>query len=210
MPKKDLLLVTIIGAAVGLLIQPMLTTIGGSVPFVGAAPTITFRVITFIVFLLLAPFTLAIARFVSRFVPFIYQFAKYAAVGTLNSFIDFGVLNLLMAATGFTGGVPFRAFKAFSFLCATTNSFAWNSVWTFEAKQRTKKEAAKFYAVAIIGWVLNVAVASFVRDGVPIPLDIAPALWANVAALAGILATFLWNFLGYKFFVFRSSPIPNP
>jgi putative flippase GtrA len=94
----------------------------------------------------------------------------------------------------------FAVFKAISFLCATTNSFFWNKHWTFGSTEKANVgEVAGFYTVAIIGWVLNVLVATLVKSAGP-----ETKVWVDIVSpLAGILVTFIWNFLGYKYFVFK-------
>jgi putative flippase GtrA len=197
MNKKDLLLVTIIGGAVGILVQPMIQNLVTS-------PTFFIRVGAFLGFLILAPLALAVAYFLSKILPVLYQFAKFGAVGALNSFIDFGILNLLIFLFSIGSGLWFSIFKAISFLCATTNSYFWNKYWTFESSNKPKvSEAAKFYTIAIIGGFLNVSIALFIFSGINRPEFISVNLWANVAALGGILSAFIWNFLGYKFVVFK-------
>jgi len=197
MNKKDLLLVTIIGGAVGILVQPMIQNLV-------ASPTFFIRVGALLGFLILAPLALTIAYFLSKILPVLYQFAKFGAVGVLNSFIDFGILNLLIFLFSIGSGLWFSIFKAISFLCATTNSYFWNKYWTFESSNKPKvSEAAKFYTIAIIGGFLNVSVASLIFSGINRPEYIPVNLWANVAALGGILSAFIWNFLGYKFVVFK-------
>jgi putative flippase GtrA len=197
MNKKDLLLVTIIGGAVGILVQPMIQNLVTS-------PTFFIRIGAFLGFLILAPLALTIAYFLSKILPVLYQFAKFGAVGVLNSFIDFGILNLLIFLFSIGSGLWFSIFKAISFLCATTNSYFWNKYWTFESSNKPKvSEAAKFYTIAIIGGFLNVSVASLIFSGINRPEYIPVNLWANVAALGGILSAFIWNFLGYKFVVFK-------
>ena len=197
MNKKDLLLVTIIGGAVGILVQPMIQNLVIS-------PTFFIRVGAFLGFLIFAPFALTVAYFLSKILPVLYQFAKFGAVGVLNSFIDFGILNLLIFLFSIRSGLLFSIFKAISFLCATTNSYFWNKYWTFESSNKPKvSEAAKFYTIAIIGGFLNVSVASLIFSGIHRPEYIPVNLWANVAALGGILSAFIWNFLGYKFVVFK-------
>jgi putative flippase GtrA len=197
MDRKDLLLVTIIGAAVGLLSQPIVANIF-------ASPSATVRIGIFTGFLVLAPVALGIAYLIGKVIPVIYQFAKFAATGTLNSFIDGGVLNLLIFLTGIAAGIGYSVFKTISFICATTNSYLWNKYWTFGSFGRvTSGEVAKFYTIAVMGGILNIGVASLVVNAIGRPQPISPNLWANIGALAGIGCSFLWNFLGYKFLVFK-------
>lgn len=202
MVKKDGLLGLVIGVAVGLLIQPMLSTLADVIVKLGLSVDLKTRIIAFVFFTVLAPLALFVASFVGRWVKVVYQFAKFAAVGTLNSFIDFGVVNLLIAITGAATGATFSGFKAISFLFATTNSFFWNKFWTFDSKGGdTAKQAIQFYIIAGIGLLVNVGVASLVNNARVGATSI--NLWANFAVLCGIGASFIWNFLGYKFIVFK-------
>lgn len=208
MKRRDLWATLVIGGAVGLLIQPILANNLPPQYHLGFA----LRVGIFAFFLIIAPFALWIASLIARAVPTIYQFAQFAAVGTLNSFIDVGVFNL----ETFFNGTPdisnglFAAFKAASFLCATTNSFFWNKYWTFNAKEKpSASQVTAFYGIALFGWALNVSVATFVKSIGPQSGQAHLALWINIVApLAGIAASLFWNFIGYKYFVFKKPAEP--
>ena len=202
MNRKDLYASVVIGAAVGLLIQPILANTLTSVHL-----TLVVRVGIFVFFAVFAPFALWLCSLIGKLWKAFYQFGQFAAVGTLNSFIDIGVFNL---ETFFYGSLPgallFAVFKAISFLCATTNSFFWNRNWTFGSKDKVNAgEVTGFYTVAIIGWAANVAVATLVKSVGP-----DTKLWVDIVApVAGILVTFIWNFVGYKYFVFKKkAPAP--
>jgi putative flippase GtrA len=209
--RKDFILVLIIGAAVGILIQPVLTNTGADALLRRAlpAPGGWLRLIIFAFFLALAPLALGIAGVLGRRLPVIYQFAKFAAVGSLNTFIDLGTLNLQTFLSGIPAdaisNLTFGTFKTVSFLAATTNSFLWNKLWTFGDKSRPQAETiVKFYLITAVNAFLNVGVATAVKAAGPV-LAISPELWVNVVApVAGIFASFMGNFLGYKFLVFRS------
>jgi putative flippase GtrA len=200
MTRKDFFAGLGIGGGVGLLIQPILVNnLPASIPL-----TLAMRIGLFVFFLLFAPFALWIASLISKLWKGLYQFAQFAAVGTLNSFIDIGVFNLetFLYGSSLIGNVLFAAFKAVSFLCATTNSFFWNKNWTFndaDEKANTGKVAG-FYTIALIGWVVNVGVATLVKMSGPAGSHV----WVNIVApLGGIAASFAWNFIGYKYFVFK-------
>jgi putative flippase GtrA len=197
MTKKDLKAIFLIGAGVGLLIQPILANLITSVQL-----TLVIRAGIFVFFTLFAPFALWICAMIAKAWKAFYQFGQFAAVGTLNSFIDIGVLNLETYLYGGAGvsTALFAVFKAISFLCATTNSFVWNRNWTFGSTDKVNAgEVTGFYTVAIIGWAANVAVATFVKSIGP-----GTKLWVDIVSpIAGILVTFIWNFVGYKYFVFK-------
>ncbi len=208
MQKRDLKAVLVVGILVGLLVQPVIDNIGrGSKVlaflFGTGALSLEARLGLIIFFSLFALFALWVAYLAGKILPVIYQFAKFAAVGTLNSFISAGVLNLLSLLTGITSGIWIPAFATIAFLVSVTNSFFWNKYWTFGTHGGPRVgEAIKFYAIAVGGWALNVTTVSVVVNYLH-PESVSPELWLNVGALAGIAASFLWNFLGYKYLVFR-------
>jgi putative flippase GtrA len=209
MTKKDFSLMVVLGAAVGLLIQPIITN---ALPRIGLS--MFDRALIFVFFAALAPFLIWLSELLSRFFKGIYQFAQFAAVGTLNSFIDIGVFNFETALYGITpvSTAAFVVFKAISFLCGTTNSFFWNKYWTFSSNRATHpegaiketKEAASFYVIAGIGWAVNVGVATAIK--LLEPSGASSKLWVDIVApLCGIAASFIWDFLGYKYVVFKKS-----
>ena len=204
MKKNDFYAVAAIGAAVGLLIQPILANLGSFA--ILAHPTFMLRLGIFVFFVICAPLALWILSLLGRLIPVLYQFGKFAAVGVLNTFIDLGVLNLIIFMTGVAGGIGYAVFKAISFLCATTNSFFWNKYWTFNAKgAATGKETGSFFLFAAIGWVINVGIATFIVNGIARPVSLDPRVWANIGGICGVVGSFLWDFLSYKFFVFKKS-----
>ncbi|MDE2019484.1 MAG: GtrA family protein [Patescibacteria group bacterium] len=195
MSKNDLKFITIIGAAVGLLIQPILANVLPS-NFQNTAS----RIFIFAVFLILAPFALWVASVIAKIRQGIYQFAQFAAVGALNTFIDLGVLNLEIFLYGsLPGTMVFAALKTVSFLCATTNSFLWNKYWTFGSHGKADvRQVGSFYVIAAIGWALNVGGATIVKVVGP-----PTGAWVDlVAPLAGVAISFAWDFFGYKHLVF--------
>jgi len=128
------------------------------------------------------------------------QIIKFVIVGGFNTLLDFAVLNLLIFATGVASGTPFIFFKAVSFLVAVTNSYFWNRRWTFRSD---KPVFIQFLVVSTIGLLLNVGTASFLVNILGPQLGLSEKIWANVGAVGGTLVVMTWNFLGYKFVVFK-------
>lgn len=135
----------------------------------------------------------------------IRQAIKFVLVGILNTLVDLGVLNILILISGISSGLGYSLFKGVSFTAAVINSYFLNKFWTFKGlgAGKAKKEFAQFLIVSIIGFGINVGVASLVVNIIGPKFGIGDKLWANVGAICATLAAMSWNFLGYKFIVFK-------
>ncbi|OGY64996.1 MAG: hypothetical protein A3A04_01355 [Candidatus Harrisonbacteria bacterium RIFCSPLOWO2_01_FULL_40_28] len=136
--------------------------------------------------------------------PLLRQGGKFLIVGTSNAIVDFGILNILIALTGFHTGIMFAVIKGFSSFCAMVNSYVWNKLWTFNTRERRSiLEAVEFFLVSTGGMLINVLVATTIVSVFEPPFSMSPALWANIATLLAITVAVSWNFIGYKFIVFK-------
>lgn len=197
--KKDFFLVCIIGFLVGWLILLPAKNLGFDItPLLIASFVLGFSIF--------APIALFILKIIGRFIPIFEQFGKFAAVGTLNTLLDLGVLNFLILLTDISSGAGYSGFKAFSFIVATTNSYLWNKFWTFQSPSPvTGKEYTKFLLLTLIATAVNVTTATLIVNVIGAPEGVNPKLWANVGALIGVFVSFILNFLNYKFVVFKKS-----
>jgi putative flippase GtrA len=144
-----------------------------------------------------------IASIIGRKIPVIWQFAKFILSGSLSALVDLSILNLLMFLTGFSSGIFFIIFKGLSFLFAVTNSYFWNKTWTFEKKEGSTEEASKFFLISSIGFIINISTAFIVVNIIGPKFGINLVQWANIGSITAILVAMLWNFIGFKFLVFK-------
>jgi putative flippase GtrA len=140
--------------------------------------------------------------------PIVPQFVKFALIGFMNFFVDLAILNLLMFASGLSAGIYYTVFKAISFLFAVTFSYFFNKYWTFRDKKKTDqgRQFSQFLFVSFIGMIINVSTASIVVNYIAPQISfitLAPKLWGNLGAVGGAATGLIWNFLGYKFWVFK-------
>ncbi|MEK7566401.1 MAG: GtrA family protein [Patescibacteria group bacterium] len=198
--KKDYFLVAIIGFVSGLLILPIVKNINFNLTTIRG-------VVMVIALTVLAVIALWVAKIISGKIPMILQIAKFVATGVLNTLLDIGVLNLLMFVFVATSGSSYSIFKGASFIVANINSYFWNKHWTFgtfgSGKSATTKEFGQFFAVSFVGFLINIGIASLVVNFISPVGGISVTLWANVGAIVATLASLVWNFLGYKFIVFK-------
>lgn len=153
-------------------------------------------------------FGLYLGKWLSRRWAFFKTFARYVMVGFLNSGVDFAVFNLLMHITGIVRGPTVSSFKTVSFIVAVTNSYFWNKYWAFEAgstKTDKGQEFVKFFAVNIVGALLNVGITTAIIFTVPPQLGFSQVVWNNIAAVIATAIALIWNFIGFRLIVFKKN-----
>lgn len=145
-----------------------------------------------------------VGKFLEKFITIIFQIVKFGEVGVLNTFVDAGILNFLMGASGITAGVWLAPLNTVSFLFAMINSYFWNKFWTFKSEgQATGKNFLQFLVVSGIGWSINTGILVLVTSFVSPLFGLSTGAWANIAKFGAIFISMIWNFIGYKFIVFR-------
>jgi putative flippase GtrA len=198
MKKKNIIIVLLIGEAIalfGLTILRNMDVMGMS--WLNWALPVIFPFITL--------FCFWVAYVLGKKFLFIFQLAKFGLVGALNTFVDLGILSILMAVSGVASGLAYSVFKGISFIGATTNSYFWNKLWTFEKKksQDAKKEFLQFLIVSGVGFAINVGVAYFVVNMIGPKFGLSAQIWGMLGAVVAAFGAMTWNFLGYKFIVFK-------
>lgn len=140
------------------------------------------------------------------------QFAKFFVIGIMNTLIDLVILNAETLITGQKEGYQYAIQKGFSFMAAVTFSYFMNKYWAFQDKnkEREGKKFSQFLFVSLIGMAINITVATLVVTYLQTPVNsvldwgfLTPQMWVNIGALSGSAAGLLWNFVGYKFWVFK-------
>ncbi len=211
--KKDLLLAAVIGFICALFILPIIKQAQFKIPY---------ELSLIIILPILSALGMLVALVIAQKIKVIYQVAKFVLVGALNTFVDWGALNLLMFLANIASGPFYSVFKGTSFVVAVTNSYFWNKFWTFkktassqaapDEKKSTGKEVLQFFIVSAIGFALNVGVASLIVNvwgphfnlfGINWSSELAVKRWATFGAFIGTLVGLVWNFLGYKLVVFK-------
>lgn len=141
------------------------------------------------------------------------QFLKFAMIGVLNTFVDLAVLNAATIISGVTEGSGYAVQKGLSFLVAVTFSYFLNKYWAFQDKSKEEegKKFSQFLLVSIVGMLINVSVATItvtylktpINDILNIQFLMNDQLWVSIGGLAGTAVGLVWNFVGYKIWVFK-------
>lgn len=195
--KIDYYIVSLIGFLTGVFVVPTAINLGlRNAPLLMILP---------LVFPILFVIGLVVVSFLSRFLPPFAQFGKFAAVGLSSTAIDFGILNILSLTTGITAGFILGGVNIPGFGVAVVSSYFWNKFWTFRAggEGGLFQDFPKFLAVAVVGLVLNSGIVIFITTYVPPFFGLNPQTHLNIAKVIATLLVLVWNFLGFKFLVFR-------
>jgi len=218
MKKSDIIAVLILGEVAGWLI---LAVIKGFLK-----PEFYDKISGLLIIGLAVVFPLACLVFlwlcllIARKIAVVSQIAKFILVGGLNTLVDWGVLSLLIFIfrqylgiysndVWFTifslTAVYYSLFKAISSILAATNSYIWNKFWTFKRKtlEKLTSEFLQFIVISLIGFLINVGIASGVFRYIPPLMGLTLDQWGIVAAAIATAVSMTWNFLGYKFIVFE-------
>ena len=173
-----------------------------------------------IIFPIVCAVCLFIAYLIGKKIAIIYQIAKFVLIGGLNTLVDWGILTLLIFIfrssfgilsadtwiTVFSLTIAFYSlYKAISFVIAATNSYLWNKFWTFkrESTEKVGKEFLQFLIVTLIGFLINVGIASGIFKMISPLAGLNADQWAIGAAVVATAVSMIWNFIGYKFIVFE-------
>jgi putative flippase GtrA len=158
----------------------------------------------FIVLPLLAVFGLWLAFLISKKIFFVKQAAKFSLAGAFTTVVDIKIFQLLYWFAPFP-----LIIKAISFLTGTFVKYWFDKYWSFSAtggpasggqKFYLAKEMVKFFTVAILGSAINVASFYFFSK---IETGLDADLWREICIILAIITTATWNFLGYKYVVFK-------
>lgn len=171
-----------------------------------------------------------LGKFLSRWRAFMEQFARFAAVGFLNAALDFGVLNTFSAITGITAGLGAGGINIPGFIIAVSNGYFWSKLWVFRANINTDTDTnagigvnpnpnanlnaataksglltdlPKFLLVSLIGLAINSIMVTLFTAFIPPHFGFTAVAWLNIAKILATVVALVWNFTGYKFFVFR-------
>ncbi len=150
------------------------------------------------------------------------QFLRFAVVGVLNSAINFAVLNLLSHFTHITKGTGIIGLGAIAFVAATINSYFLNKNWSFKDHSHFHEgqKFTFFLLVSLVGLFISTATVFIVTTYIIPPAGLVTALsvdwpvigdrfanvavfWLNFANVLAICFALIWNFYGYRKFVFK-------
>lgn len=150
-------------------------------------------------------FCLWLACLIGKKLLFVFQAAKFFLTGAFATVVDIKIFQfvawLLSLAITANPLIP----KAISFLAATFAKYWGNKYWAFEKneKEGLNKEIAQFFIVTLAGLALDLGSFYYLINIMGPQFGMPFKVWQELSIILAALVAALWNFLGYKFIVFK-------
>jgi len=197
MKKIDVILSVISGEGVALLFLWLLKNSPYNLPILNFILPVLFPI--------LALFGIFFAEIIGRKYLFVYQLAKFLLIGAFFAVVDLLFLNSLIVYFGIRKEdiLKYGVFVIVSFTLATILKYFANKYWAFEKleKEKIEREFGIFFIVTAISGFIQVGVASILFHY--LTAFTSPLLAGNIGKIGGITLASIWNFIFYKFVVFK-------
>ncbi len=168
---------------------------------------------SFLILWILLPFfsllCLWIAYLIGRKFSFIFQGAKFLLVGAFTTIFDLKIFEFLV---WLFAPIPLVS-KGISFLAVIFFRYYGNKYWTFGKsfgdaqdsceKENIKMEIIQFLIITLIGLIINVSSFHYFIKIMGPQFSIPVVIWIKLSVIFAAITAALWNFLGYKFLVFK-------
>jgi len=160
----------------------------------------------FWLFPILSVVCLEVANQIGKKITFIDEAAKFFLVGAFSAVIDIKVYQFSAWMFGLFILISPLVSKSISFLAATVVKYGGNKLWVFEknGKDGIKKEVIQFLTITLIGMIIDVA-AFYCATHFWQPATVPTEIWTESSIIIAALVAAIWNFLGYKYVVFKKS-----
>lgn len=125
--------------------------------------------------------------------PVILQLLRFAAIGAINTALDFIILNYITKVFGVSEGTELGLLNAISFSAAVVQSYYWNKAWTFQKNTTGNlQNAIRLFLVGGLG------VAAFVAVIWGAVSEASPTYYLGVLASFIVLEIIFWRGFGLK------------
>ncbi|HHW61311.1 MAG TPA: glycosyltransferase [Syntrophomonadaceae bacterium] len=126
------------------------------------------------------------------------QVSRFYIIGLINTAIDFGIFNLLLACCHEPSSTKLLGINTLAVSLAMINSYICNGRWTFNQLSLQPYQISRFTCASLMGMLIN---SLIVWAGSCIFSDHI-ILWLNLSKAAAAVVSSTWNFLAYKYWVF--------
>ncbi len=131
------------------------------------------------------------------------RFSKFSLVGLSNAVVDIGVLNLFLWLQPTRDPMLLVLFNGVALVLANTNSYVWNSLWTFRGRADHGPRQTVLFALQAL---VNIAVSNGLFWALIRPLlvetDIPVYLVGNTAKIISVVVASTISYFIMRYLVF--------
>lgn len=198
MKAVDVIFALICGRTVGFLV-------GDFMKAWGVELGISYFLVLWILLPFISLFCLWLAHEIGRKLLFVFQGAKFLLVGAFATIVDLKLFEGLVIISGAVFLLNPTFAKAISFLFATLIKYWGNKYWAFNKheKENMRQEIMQFFGITLVGLAIDVASFHYFAKTMGPQFGLSTELWVKLSVIFAALAAAVWNFAGYKFFVFK-------
>lgn len=137
------------------------------------------------------------------------QFLRFCLIGSLNTLLDFLIVNSLAYLFQIYHGFSLIIINSFSFITVVTISFFLNKNWTFKKVQKeeqlhsVKRQYLLFFLINLIGLAINNSIVYLITTVIGRQYGLSPVVWLNFSKAIAVSIVLFWNFFNLKYVVFR-------
>jgi len=207
----DIILALIFGRIIGFLMGDFLREWGIDIG-------LYWGLVIWIGFPLFSLFCLWIANLIGKRILFIFQGAKFSLIGAVGTIIDLKIFELLEWSLSLIIPASYFLTKSISFIISTILRYFGNKYWAFKEHQSlsefefdlaqeddkdVKKEVIQFFLITSVGLIINIFSFYYFAKFLGPQFGVPEIVWIKMSVIFAALSSALWNFCGYKFFVFK-------
>jgi putative flippase GtrA len=131
------------------------------------------------------------------------RFSKFSVVGLSNAAVDIGVLNLFLWLQPTREVYLLVIFNGIALVLANTNSYVWNTLWTFRGRaDHDLRQAVLFVLQALVNIGVSNALFWALIHPLIVNTEIPTYLVGNVAKITSVLVASIISFFILRYVVF--------
>lgn len=198
MKKNDVIFTLICGLAIGFVAADFLKVLNFNLGFYQ-------YLLLLIFFAVISLMCLWIAFLIGQKFLFFFQAAKHLLVGAFVTVVDLKIFEFLIWFLALLVSINPLVSKGVSFLASTILKYLGNKYWAFQKNHTDNwhKEISQFFLITLMGLIIDVGSFYYFTTVMGPQFALSAAVWVKFSVIFAAFIAALWNFLGYKFFVFK-------
>lgn len=150
-------------------------------------------------------FCLWLAYYVGKKLLFVFQAVKHLLVGAFATVVDLKLFEFLVWVFNLLLFVNPLVIKGISFIISTLLKYLGNKYWAFGKHERDnlKEEMIQFFYITLIGLVIDIGIFYYLTKIIGPQFELSAIFWVKLSVIFAAISAAIFNFLGYKFLVFK-------